>query len=391
MASKSKSAQRPPRASVDETPESASRGISAWSAVMKFIVIVALLAGSVWTFDYATDLLHQQSNEAVLIGFILLLLLAAVWLFAFIKWILPWFRQNPAQVGKVAVVAILLGGTVAGCSRVNPAHVGIEVDYYGKDRGVQTIPIVTGMVWYNPFTKSIFQYPIFVQTAVWTRNPNEGKAANEEISFNSSEGVAFTADISLSYQIDGVKAPEFYVKFRSDDLDKFTHGFLRNVARDAFNEIAENYTMDQIYASKKDEMLAAVRERVNSQTKEFGVNLIQLGYIGAPRPPQPVIDSINNKVKAIQDAIRTENELRQTKAEAQKKVAQAEGEAQANQKLSSSLTPNLIEWRRLELTQKAIDKWNGARPMVEGSGSGLLLNIAVPSQTQPAAAAPEKK
>ena len=122
---------------------------------------------------------------------------------------------------------------------------------------------VTGMVWYNPITTTIKEYPTFVQTAVWTRDAHEGSANNEEISFNSKEGLVIFGDISLSYQLDMQKAPEFYVKFRSDDLNHFTHGFLRNIARDAFNEIASKYMVDELYGVKKEDFLREVRDRIN--------------------------------------------------------------------------------------------------------------------------------
>jgi regulator of protease activity HflC (stomatin/prohibitin superfamily) len=61
--------------------------------------------------------------------------------------------------------------------------------------------------------------------------------------------------------------------------------------------------------------------------------------------------------------------------EAKVKIALAEGQAQANKALTASLSEPLIRWRELDITEKAVAKWNGARPMVEGKESGLLLSI----------------
>ncbi len=225
------------------------------------------------------------------------------------------------------------------------------------------------MVWYNPMTTSVFQYPTFVQTAVWTKDANEGSPNNEEISFNSKEGMVITGDMSLSYQLEAKQVPAFYVKFRSDDLTGFTHGFLRNVARDAFNEIGPTYPLEQIYGEKKEEFLTKVRERVNNQVGTFGVHLEQFGFIGAPRLPGPVVDALNAKITATQKAIQIENEVRQAEAEAKKAVAKAEGEAKANQVLTASITPALLEWRRLQISQNAIEHWNGVLPQYNGGGT----------------------
>src|SRR5437899_2944025 len=124
-----------------------------------------------------------------------------------------------------------------------------------------------------------------------------------EIAFNSREGLVFNADISLSYFLRPERVPHFYVKFRTDDIATFTHGFMRNVARDAFNESAVKYNADEIYGDKKEALLTEVRGRINAQLAELGVIIEQFGFIGAPRPPQNVVDAINMKIKATQDAI----------------------------------------------------------------------------------------
>ena len=75
-----------------------------------------------------------------------------------------------------------------GCTRIEPGHVGIKVVYGGGVKGVQDYPIVTGWVFPCPRFSTVFSYPTYVQTAVWTANPNEGKPLNEEIGFNTKEG-----------------------------------------------------------------------------------------------------------------------------------------------------------------------------------------------------------
>lgn len=349
----------------------------------------------------ATRLLNADSDLGVAAGLVILAgILGAVAVAASVGVGRAWtachrvaalVRETGCSKLILVLMLPLLSGCT-GCTVVNPGYVGIKVNMLGSDRGVQDIPIVTGWVFYNPFSQRVYEYPTFVQTAAWTRDVNEGSPRNEEISFNSKEGLIITADVSLSYQLLPDKVPHFYVKFRSDDLNSFTHGFLRNVARDAFNEIAGTYAVEDIYGPKKEEFVTKVRERVNQQVADIGVALQQFGFIGAPRPPQAVIEAINSKITATQNAMRAENELRQTQAEAQKSVARAEGEAKAavaraegeakaNEVLAQSITPSLLQWRQLQITEQAVARWNGVRPMVEGQGGGLLLQIPVPPQT----------
>lgn len=270
---------------------------------------------------------------------------------------------------------ILLSTLSSGCMTINPGNVGIEVSKIGSSRGVQDLTIKTGLVVYDPLTTTVIEYPTFMQTAKWTRDPNEGSANDESLTFTTKDSLVVNADVSLSYQLDADKAPAFYVKFRADHIGSFTDGYMRNVARDAFNEIAGQYTVEQIMGDNAP-LLKAVRERIQDQLKDY-VTINQLGFIGAPRPPQSVTEAINAKVQAEQIALQKQNEVAQAEAEARKQVAEAQGDAdsnivrakadaEANRLRSSSLTPQLIEWTKVQ-------KWDGKNPDVVTGGNGSLM------------------
>jgi hypothetical protein len=276
----------------------------------------------------------------------------------------------------LAVVALSLLSSA--CTRIGPGYAGIKVSMAGDDRGVDSAPKVTGWVIYNPFLSSVLEYPTFVQTAVWTANPNEGSTNNEEITFTNADQMKISVDVNLSYHLDPAKVPAFYVMFRSDDLNGFTHGFLRNKARDIFNEHAGRYQIEQIMGDNS-AFLADVRKGLQEEVANIGVQIDQFGIIGAPRPPDAVIEAINAKVHATQLAQQKQNELVQTEADMAKERAKtdtyarnittmADAQAEANLKLARSLTSELVEWKKL-------DKWNGVLPTVTSSGGGVLLNL----------------
>jgi regulator of protease activity HflC (stomatin/prohibitin superfamily) len=266
--------------------------------------------------------------------------------------------------------------------------VGIKVDLAGSQRGVEDLPIRTGWVFYNFLSSTIVEYPTSVQTAKWTKDPNEGSSNNEEMSFNTKDGLTVYGDLSVSYHLDANKVPAFYVKFRNDDISQFTHGFLRNVARDAINRTGSQYTVQEIMGEKKSELEQNSRQDLQKQVADIGVVIDQFGFIGSPRPPQSVIDAINAKVQAQQIAVQKQNELVQSQADAAKLVAAAEGqakaqiavangEAESNRVRAASISQNIIEWQKLTVTDRWIEKWNGQVPQVQtgANGPGMLLDI----------------
>lgn len=295
---------------------------------------------------------------------------------------------RPHMLRGLVIVALVLAVILfVGFVRIDPGYVGIKVHYGGAQRGVDDFPTKIGWVFYIRGLSTVLEWPVFTQTVIWTRSPLEGRPVNEEISFNSKEGMPFTADVSVSYRLEADRVPLFYVRFRTDNMNVWSHGYLRNVTRDGFNEEATRYTAEELYGERKEEFLKAARTRVQDQLKPVAVTIEQFGFVGPPRPPEAVARAIEAKIKAIQDAIRTENEVRATRAEAAKRIAEAEGQAKAsvaraegdakaNAILAASISGPLLQWRQLELQQQAIVKWNGVRPQFEGTGGGgFLFNV----------------
>lgn len=330
-------------------------------------------------------LMNQKSDMSFFSGMLILMILAAgLW----VAVSLFFESRKKKNIPPIAVVALLLLPVFSGCWRtVEPGYVGIKVNMSGDDRGVDQLPLETGRVFYNPFTQTVFQYPTFVHTAVWTKDLNEGHAVNEEITFTTQDQMVVAADISIAYKLKQKKVPWFYVMFRNDELEVFTHGFMRNLAREKFDGCAGRYKIEQIMGDNLP-FLTEVRGQLQKALDTIGVEIEQFGLVGAPRPPTTVIEAINAKVGATQNAIKAENEVRMAEAEAKKRIAEAtgeararvalaEGEAQANKALASSLSDALLKWRGLAIQEQAIAKWNGARPQVEGTGSGLMLQLPI--------------
>jgi len=302
----------------------------------------------------------------------------------------PYLKLGAVGIGALLVL-LIMGLFLVRVTRIEPGHVGVVINLAGKQRGASEIPVKTGWVVYSPLSTQIIEFPTFVQTVKWTKDVNEGHPLNEEMGFNSKEGMEIFVDVSLSYAIEPTKVPDFYVKYRVEDMDRFTHGILRDVVRNSLNEVASTYVVEDIYGEKKAEFLRKVQSMIEQKMSPVGVGVQQFGFIGAPRVPAVIASAITAKAQAIQQAERARNELATTQAEAAKKIAEAEGdakslvtraqgEADANRIRQNSLTPQLLELRRIENNRALIDKWNGQLPTVQtgGQGTGMILQLPRP-------------
>jgi regulator of protease activity HflC (stomatin/prohibitin superfamily) len=291
-----------------------------------------------------------------------------------------------AIIAAVIVGIVLLLNTV-NVTRIGAGQVGVEVNLAGSQRGPSEIPVRTGWVFYSPLKTQIIDFPTYVQTVKWTQDTNEGHPLNEELVFNSKEGQEVRADVSLSYAIDASKVPDFYVKYRVNDLEKFTHGILKDIVRNSLNEVASTYTLEDIYGENKAKFLRETRAHIQEQVTPVGVGIQQFGFIGKPRFTQAIELAITQKTQAITEAESARNQLAVTQANVAKMVAQAEGdaksqierargEAEANRLRNASLSPQLLELKRLENDRARIEKWNGDVPrMVMGDKTGMMLQM----------------
>ncbi len=290
-------------------------------------------------------------------------------------------------------VALLFVGIVVATScvaRVDAGHVGIRVKLAGSSRGVDDIPIVTGWVAYNPLAEQLVMFPTSVQNVVWTKDPHEGAAHDESITFSAREGVNINADIGLSFHVEPTRAPHLYLKFRKLNVLELADGFVRNAVRESFNMVASQMPVQEIYGSGKGKMVADVTKKLQDQLAPDGFVIDQLTINGALRLPENVAQAINRAMEATQQAIQAENRVRQVRAEAEQAITQAEGlasaararargeadarlvtakaEAKANLILRLSTSGSVLQYRALE-------KWNGKLPIMNGGGSLPMLTF----------------
>jgi SPFH domain / Band 7 family len=106
----------------------------------------------------------------------------------------PGLRNIVIGVAVVLVALFLLSFAVR-ITRIEAGHVGVEINLAGRQRGASETPVRTGWVLYSPLTTQIIEFPTYVQTVKWTKDVNEGHQVNEEMGFNSKEGMEILVDV----------------------------------------------------------------------------------------------------------------------------------------------------------------------------------------------------
>ena len=239
---------------------------------------------------------------------------------------------------SMAIMMMALLGFTS-CERVDAGHEGILVELYGSDKGVNDVALVTGMVYYNPFTEQVYEYPTFVQTVDYPA-----------FTINAKDGSEFTVDPTISLKIADGHAATIFRKYRKD-VPAIIGGPLFNHVRDAFRIQLNKFTTDEI---------VSMRDSLNKE----GFQLEQL--TSGLKYPQTIVDAVNAKNKAVQEAQKAENEVKVAEAQARKLVVAAEAEAEANRLRQQALTPAILQ-------KMWIEKWDGTVPTVMTSGNSQMF------------------
>lgn len=275
------------------------------------------------------------------------------------------------------MVALVLLMSSCGYERIDAGHEGIKVDLYGSDKGVQEVTAVTGAVWYNSITTEVHEVPTFVQNAVYTRKDTDDSEGNEEFRVTTSNGLVVSFDVSINYYTPAESVVGIFKKYRKPvaDLEKT---IVKNYLRDAFNSTAATYTASELY-EKRNQFQTESEKAIKDILEPEGFVIEQVVLLNELRLPQSVVKNIEAKVNATQMALRKQEELAQATADAQKKVAEAQGKADA-MRIHADAERYAFEQKKKALTsllvqQQMIDKWNGKLP-VYGEVPTLFRNVA---------------
>lgn len=269
------------------------------------------------------------------------------------------------KISLLLVGAALCGSLTSCYERVDAGHEGVKVNLYGDKKGVDDVSLVTGAVWYNPFTTAIYEFPTFVITVDY-----------EPFSINAKDGSSFTVDPTISLKIMDGKSPEVFKKYRKENIEDVINTTLYNYVKNAFRIQLNNYTTDEL-VSKREEFEKSIEDRLQKELEAENFHLEQL--TSGLQYPQSLVDAINRKNEAVQEALKIENEVKAVEAAAKKRVAEAEGNAKAlgikgdaeaeyNRKIAASLSPLIIQ-------QNMIEKWDGKTPVFTGA-NGTILDVS---------------
>lgn len=265
----------------------------------------------------------------------------------------------------LSAILVMLTLLLTGCGRatVPAGFVGVKVDLYGDEKGVQQEVVGVGKYWLT-WNEEIYQFPTFNQLHVY----------EQPFNFQTKDSMSVSAKVGVEYYVDQSKVSTVFQTYRKG-VEEITQVNIRQNIADALIKDSGKMDIGTLAGEGRSKLLDSVTASVKSKLDPIGIVIVKLSWTDDLTYPPQVTASINAKIEATQKTLLRENEIAQTKAEALKAIEQARGEAESIT-LRAKAEADAIALRGDALRQnpevlqlEAINKWNGTLPQYMTSGS----------------------
>ena len=264
---------------------------------------------------------------------------------------LPNLRRAGSRLLQIALVVLILLLLLWSTTSIPTGHVGV-LTLFGKVTG-ETLQ--EGIHLINPL-KSVEK--LSVQT----------QAKKESASVPSNEGLILELDTSLLFHLDKNKAAWVYQSVGRGYVETVVEPTLRAAIRTATSAHSAN----ALYTNARELVQQQIQDELTTQLAPRGV-VVENVLLRDVRLPVMLKGSIEAKQQAEQDALRMSFILQKEKQEAERKRIEAQGIADFQKIVAQGISPQLLEWKGIEATEKLASSANAKVVIVGNSKNGLPL------------------
>ena len=256
------------------------------------------------------------------------------------------FRFNKKQFLTLIPIALLV---LSFSIVVIPANtVGVR---YSSINGTSDKTLNEGIHFVVPFVDHVNT----IETTVQERT-------DEGISIQTKDAQWVKVTVNVKYQVDKSNAFKVYKGYKT--LDNLNKNIIGNYTQEALNQVCTQYNVIDVLGEKRNAFVEETAKILKEKLAAEGVTLkaVTVKDIDAG---EAIEKAISDEAVAKKEVETAKQKQEKAKTEAETKVIEAQGEADANAVLTEQLTPEVLE-------KMLIEKWNGEMPKVYGSDGNIL-------------------
>ena len=194
------------------------------------------------------------------------------------------------------------------------------------------------------------------------------QSVKESANVPSNEGLILALDTSLLFHLDKTKAAWVYQTVGDNYVEKIVEPTLRSEIRASTSA----HTANALYSNARELVQQQIQENLTKQLSPRGV-IVENVLLRDVQLPAMLKGSIEAKQQAEQDALRMSFILQKEKQEAERKRIEAQGIADFQKIVAQGISPQLLEWKGIEATEKLATSSNAKVVIVGNAKNGLPL------------------
>ncbi len=269
-------------------------------------------------------------------------------------------HKSPIRIGSAALFIVLL--LFASVCQVEPGMVGVK-KLFGK---VSNNILESGLNIINPLVK-VVMFDIRTENYTMSGMRDEGTARTDDaIHVLSADGLEVIVDLTVLYKVIPTEAPRILREIGTD----YRNVIVRPVCRTGIRDNAVYYDAVSLYSTKRDEFQHRIFTSIESSFKERGLMLEQL-LVRNLTLPESVKMAIESKINAEQEAQKMTFVLQKERQEAERKRVEAQGIADYQKILTSTLTDRLLQYEMI----KAISASPNSKLIIMTNDKGLPIMV----------------
>lgn len=187
------------------------------------------------------------------------------------------------------------------------------------------------------------------------------------------EGLEAFCDISVTWHLEPDKATDVYKTVSGDYFDTLITPAAMGILRDE----VKRWSAEDIYTGQATQIQNDVQSRLTKELSSRGVVIESVWLRGTDFDPT-VKAAISQKIKEKQDSEKMQYTIQIQKQQAEVAYINADGQARANERLSESLTPEILSMRYIDAIS---NNPNAIYVPMMGSGQGSGISMILPAAT----------
>ena len=276
--------------------------------------------------------------------------------------------QNVARYARtlrlVGLLLIIIGVLVNSFVQIEAGEVGVK-KLFGK---VQKDALSSGLHLINPLYE-IVKMDVKTQNYTMSGVLDEGlKSGDDAIRVLTADGLEVVIDLTVLYRVVTSEAPRIVKETGIDYRDKI----VRPISRTKIRDNAVYYEAIALYSTRRDEFQNRIFKSIDEEFKKRGLFLENL-LVRSITLPATVKSTIEQKIQAEQEAQKMQFILQKETQEAERKRVEAQGIADYQRIITSSLTDKLLQYEQIKALKELALSNNSKVVVMGGKGNTPII------------------